>query len=188
MSKFRQKHARILRVVRKVHRIFGIWLFMFLFITGATGLILGWKKNSFGLILAETASGVNNDSKRFLPLDTLIIIAENHAKLYFQDGNQELDRIEVRPEKGIVKVNFKDNYTGLQIDATNGKLLKVEQRNSDLIEHIHDGSWFDRLFGLDSGVFKLIYTSLCGLGLIIFTVSGFWLWYGPKLIRSHHEE
>ncbi|MFZ1454607.1 MAG: PepSY-associated TM helix domain-containing protein [Saprospiraceae bacterium] len=188
MSIFRQKQARILRIVRKIHRIFGIWLFLFLFVTGATGLLLGWKKNSFGLILAETTSGVSRDVQGFLLLDTIISISENHARLHFQNGEHEIDRIEVRPDKGIVKVNFKNNYKGLQIDATNGKILKVESRNSDLIEHIHDGSWFDRTFGLSSGIFKLIYTSLCGIGLIVFTVSGFWLWYGPKLIRRHHEE
>ena len=147
MSIFRQKQARILRIVRKIHRIFGIWLFLFLFVTGATGLLLGWKKNSFGLILAETTSGVSRDVQGFLLLDTIISISENHARLHFQNGEHEIDRIEVRPDKGIVKVNFKNNYKGLQIDATNGKILKVESRNSDLIEHIHDGSWFDRTFG-----------------------------------------
>ena len=117
-------------------------------------MLLGWKKNSFGLILAETTSGVSRDVQGFLLLDTIISISENHARLHFQNGEHEIDRIEVRPDKGIVKVNFKNNYKGLQIDATNGKILKVESRNSDLIEHIHDGSWFDRTCGLSSGIFN----------------------------------
>lgn len=149
-------------------------------------MLLGWKKNSFGLILAETSSGISKNVNEYLRIDTLVAIAENygHANI----SSNELDRIEVRPDKGIVKISFKNSYTGLQIDASTGEILKVERRNSDLIEHIHDGTWFDRVFGLKSGAFKLIYTSLCGIGLVVFTLTGFWLWYGPKLIRSHHDE
>ena len=99
----------------------------------------------------------------------------------------------------VMRIEWRGRYdNGLQGGKSNAEspgrmagkadILKVESRNSDLIEHIHDGSWFDRTFGLSSGIFKLIYTSLCGIGLIVFTVSGFWLWYGPKLIRRHHEE
>lgn len=185
MSVYRQKHAKILRFVRRIHRIFGIWLFIFLFVTGVTGLLLGWKKNSFGLILADTSTGVSNNVYNFLKLDTIVSIADKYS--IDNIAPNEVDRIEVRPDKGIVKINYKNSYTGLQIDASTGEILKVERRNSDLIEHIHDGTWFDRIFGLKSGAFKLIYTSLCGIGLVIFTLTGFWLWYGPKLIRSHHE-
>jgi uncharacterized iron-regulated membrane protein len=30
---------------------------------------------------------------------------------------------------------------------------------------------------------KLIYNTIMGLALILFTVTGFWLWYGPKRMR-----
>jgi uncharacterized iron-regulated membrane protein len=60
----------------------------------------------------------------------------------------------------------------------------VESRRSDFVENIHDGSILDRLLQTN-GIIKLIYTSIMGLALIIFVVTGFWLWYGPKRMRRH---
>ena len=181
----RQKQAKILRLVRKIHRFTGVGLFLFLFSSGITGLLLGWKKNSMGLILAETSQGVSKDSKDWLPIDLLIGIATKHP-VNLKNGKipGEVDRIEIRPDKGIVKINYKSNYKGLQIDATTGKILMIESRNADLIEHIHDGSFFDKQTGNKFGAFKLFYTSLCGLGLITFCITGFWMWYGPKKFRK----
>lgn len=181
----RQKQAKILRLVRKIHRIAGICLFMFLFLNGVTGILLGWKKHSGGLILAETSIGVSNNSKNWLNMDSLIRIAVNHP-INVKNGNisGEVDRVEIRPDKGIVKINFKSNYKGLQIDATTGKILLIENRNSDLIEQIHDGSWVDKQIGVKSGLFKLLYTTISGIGLLTFCVTGFWLWYGPKKMKN----
>ncbi len=36
--------AKTLRIVRKIHRTTGVFLFIFFFIIGITGLLLGWKK------------------------------------------------------------------------------------------------------------------------------------------------
>lgn len=185
MSLDRQKQAKILRTVRKIHRFAGIGLFLFLFITGVTGLLLGWKKNSGGLILADTSIGVSQNMKDWLPIDSLIMIAVNHpVNIVSQKKLNNIDRIEIRPEKGIVKINFRSNYKALQVDATTGAILLIEERNADLIEQIHDGSLIDKQIGLKSGAFKLFYTTICGLGLLTFTITGFWLWYGPKKIRK----
>lgn len=181
----RQKQAKVLRVFRKIHRVAGVSLFLFLFCIGVTGLLLGWKKNSGGLILADTSKGISSDLNTWLPMHQL---AENAIK-YVNDSIPEnlatkIDRIDVRPDKGIVKITFKDHYVGVQLDGRTGFVLKKENRNADLIEQIHDGSWVDRLFGLNSGVFKLFYTTVSGLGLLIFCITGFWLWYGPKMFRK----
>jgi hypothetical protein len=31
--------------------------------------------------------------------------------------------------------------------------------------------------------FKVLVSSISGLALLIFTITGFWLWYGPKRMR-----
>ena len=51
--------ASFLRSVRKIHRYTGIFLFAFFFIIAITGLLLGWKKNSFGLILPASSTGTS---------------------------------------------------------------------------------------------------------------------------------
>ncbi|HRG29174.1 MAG TPA: hypothetical protein PLJ00_14850, partial [Chitinophagales bacterium] len=66
-----------------------------------------------------------------------------------------------------------------------GKLLSIERRRSDFIEKVHDGSILDEVFNTSNGQIKLIYTSIMGLALLIFTITGFWLWYGPKRMRKN---
>lgn len=147
--------------------------------------MLGWKKNSGGIILANTAKGTSTDLSKWLNLDTLTHLTQSYMSDSLGITDAVLDRMDVRPDKGVIKYSFSNYYTGIQIDAATGQILLIEQRYSDLVEHIHDGSWVDRQLGLDSGVFKLIFTTIAGLGILTFCVTGFWLWYGPKLLRRY---
>ena len=183
----RVKQAKVLRVFRKIHRVTGALLFVFFFIVAITGLLLGWKKHSAGLILADTQSGTSSDLTTWLPMDILQLLAVQFLHQNVSPSlSDEIDRIDVRPGKGVVKFSFKNHYWGLQLDGSTGKLLQVEQRRSDFIEHIHDGSIIDNLLNTSAGLFKLFYTTVMGLALILFTVTGFWLWYGPKRMRKHY--
>ncbi|MBC7884906.1 MAG: PepSY domain-containing protein, partial [Saprospiraceae bacterium] len=173
----RQQKAKTIRIFRRIHRFTGIFLFVFLFIVGVTGIMLGWKKNSFGLILADTTEGSSLNPDKWLSIDSL----QKKAMIYMSDSmgvrmDAEIDRIDVRPDKGVLKFTFKNHYNGLQLDAATGIVLKVERRNADMIEQIHDGSIVQKIFSMQTGIFKLLYTSIMGLGLITFTVTGFWLW------------
>ena len=183
MALNRQEHASILRKFRKVHRWTGACLFLLFLVISLTGLLLGWKKNSGGYILADTKTGSSADTREWVSLDSLKRSASYYLAQEVDPGlSSEIDRFDIRPDKGTVKVRFKDHYWGLQLDAATGKLLGVEQRRSDFIEQLHDGSIIDDISGT-GGYFKLFYTSLTGLALLTFTVTGFWLWYGPKYMR-----
>ncbi len=181
----RQKQASVLRVFRKIHRITGALLFVFFFIIAISGLLLGWKKHSGGMILAKSHKGTSSDLKDWLTLDSL----HKMASKYLTDSVDEtlslkLDRIDVRKEKGMVKFIFEDHFWGVQLDGATGQLLHVEKRISDYIENIHDGSILDSWSGVKGGYLKLLYTSIMGFALLIFTITGFWLWYGPKRMRK----
>ncbi|WP_348771738.1 PepSY-associated TM helix domain-containing protein [Maribacter sp. MMG018] len=184
-TKKRKQQAKILRNFRKVHRLTGAWLFIFFMFISVTGLLLGWKKNSNGLILADTEKGTTSEIAEWLPLDDL----RQNAQQIFEDSistklSSEIDRIDVRPDKGILKFKFKDNFYGIQLDGATGELLKIERRRSDIIEQIHDGSILDRYLGTSNAPIKLVYTTITGLALLIFTITGFWLWYGPKQMKK----
>ncbi len=186
-DKKQKQRAEILKISRKVHRTTGALLFVFFFAVSVTGLLLGWKKNSGGVLLAKTYAGKSTDQKNWMPMHLLQERALQYAREHISDDYQaKVDRIDVRPDKGIVKFVFVEDYWGLQIDATTGELLHVERRTADLIENIHDGSVLDYLAGTD-GIFKLIYTSIMGLALTLFTITGFWLWYGPKNFKKHRD-
>ena len=189
-TKSRQKQAKILRVFRKVHRTTGALLFVFFFVVSVTGLLLGWKKNSGGVILSRSYEGTSTDLKDWLSVDSL---SKNATKIFRDSISQtrslDLDRIDIRQDKGMVKFVFIDGFWGIQLDGATGKLLHIERRRSDFIEKIHDGSVLDYYFHTSSGLIKLVYTTVMGVALLIFTITGFWLWYGPKRMRRramHH--
>ncbi|RLD24415.1 MAG: PepSY domain-containing protein [Bacteroidetes bacterium] len=181
----RKNQARTLRLFRKVHRITGISLFFFFFFVSTTGLLLGWKKHSGELLLAKSHQGTTADLKKWLPIDSLNIIAGNILHDSVSTSlSTKIDRIDIRKEKGMVKFIYKDHFWGIQLDGATGELLNISTRRSDYIENIHDGSILDNYLGTSNGQIKLIYTSIMGLALLTFTITGFWLWYGPKRIRQ----
>mgnify|MGYP006183408223 CR=1 FL=1 len=91
--------------------------------------------------------------------------------------------IDVRDEKGIVKFIFAKHYYGIQLDGATGAVLSIGKRRSDVVENIHDGSIIDNYLGTN-GYVKLIYTIVMSVALLVFTITGFWLWYGPKYMRK----
>ena len=180
----RKKQAKILRGFRKVHRVTGATLFIFFFVVSISGLLLGWKKNSNDYLLSKTYQGTSTELKNWLPIDSL----HNQATFYFKehistDISPKASRIEIRKEKGTAKFIFQ-NYYGIQIDGATGNLLHIERRRSDFIEGIHDGSALDVYFNTSGNPIKLIYTTIMGLALLLFTITGFWLWLGPKRMRK----
>lgn len=181
----RQQQAKLLRTFRKIHRTTGALLFVFFFIISLTGLLLGWKKHSGGLILPKSYKGTTTDLKDWLPLDSL---HQNACKFLHDsvsaDISLDLERIDVRKDKGMVKFVFADSFWEVQLDGASGQLLVIDRRRSDFIEKIHDGSILDYYLGSTGGYVKLVYTSIMGLALLTFTITGFWLWYGPKRMRE----
>lgn len=183
-NKSRQQQAKVLRIFRKVHRITGAVLFIFFFFISISGLLLGWKNNSSGLILPKTKTGSTTNLTQWLPIDSLY----NKACFILNDSisselSVDIDRIDIRKNKGSLKFVFEDHYWEVQLDGATGKVLSIGKRNSDFIENIHDGSILDGWFNTSNKPFKLVYTTIMGLALLLFTVSGFWLWYGPKKLK-----
>ena len=172
-----KKYVLSLRQFRKVHRYLGLGLAVFLLISAATGILLGLKKK-VDFIQPPTKRGEQYNLKEWLPLYHLQEVAQ--TALMQELALNELPniaRMDVRPSKGIVKVLFESNYWEVQVDGSTGKVYSVAKRHSDWIETIHDGS-------IISDSFKLISMNVLGLGLIILIVAGWWLWYGPQLIRA----
>lgn len=172
--------AKQTRLYRKLHKWIAIPLLLFLFIIGITGLLLGLKKQT-GL-LPPTMKGTSNNAEKWLSLDSIQSVAVRYASQTLQKS-AAIDRIDIRPAKGTAKIVFARHFTELQLDCTTGAILSVETRRSDIIEKIHDGSILDFLVGTDNDPIKVIYTFCASAGLILLSVSGFWLWYNPKKMK-----
>jgi uncharacterized iron-regulated membrane protein len=183
----RKKQAKTLRVFRKIHRTTGLTLMVFFLIVSISGLLLGWKKNSGGYILPKSFQGTSTNLKDWLPIDSLHEIACQILKdSISKNQSLELERIDIRKDKGMIKFVFIQNFLGIQLDGSNGKLLTIEKRRSDFIENIHDGSILDYYFGTKGEILKLIYSTIMGLALFTFVITGFWLWLGPKRMRKNN--
>ena len=180
----RKQQAKVLRQFRSIHRAMGALLFVFFFVISVSGLLLGIKKNSSDILLPKTQKGTTTDLTKWLPLEDL----KEKAVLVLHDSvspelDTKLNRIDVRNEKGVVKFSFDKHYYGIQLDGATGEVLHIGKRRSDVVENIHDGSIIDNYLGT-SGYFKLVYTVIMSIALLLFTITGFWLWYGPTKMRK----
>lgn len=77
-----------------------------------------------------------------IPFDRILEITQTIPEAQVSHW-QDVDRIDVRPQDGIMKVLSK-NHWEIQLDHQTGKVLQVAYRRSDLIESIHDGSFFHK--------------------------------------------
>ncbi len=169
-----------LRLFRKWHKYTGIVLAVFIFISAFTGLLLAWKKE-WSLIQPPTTKGQSSELKDWLPLHQLDSIAK--IALLQKLPDQPIfatKRIDVRPEKGIVKFIFGSKNMEVQIDGFTGDVYSVARRHSDWIEQLHDGS-------IISDNFKLLSMTLLSFGLFLLIGSGIWLWRGPIIIRKNRK-
>lgn len=176
MSKL-QQYVKSLRSFRVWHRYTGLFLLILVLISSVTGILLAWKKN-FDTLQPSTQKGISKDLTTWKPLSELantaqLALVEKYPNL---EGNA-IDRIDVRPRKGIAKVLFKEGNWEVQIDGTNGEVKSMAKRHADWIEQLHDGSIINDLF-------KLVSMNTLGIGLILLMTTGFWLWYGPKRVRQ----
>lgn len=165
-----------LRQYRSLHRIIGISLAVFLVLSAFTGVLLGWKKD-IETLQPSTRQGSSADMASWKSFKEISLAAQTAMDSAGQKLN-EIDRFDVRPSNGIVKVLFKDGFWEVQVDGQSGKVMSIAQRHSDWIEHLHDGS-------IISDFFKLLYTNIIGIGLLLLACSGVYMWVSPKIIRRY---
>ncbi|MCU0457669.1 MAG: PepSY domain-containing protein [Bacteroidales bacterium] len=170
-----------MKTIRRIHRLTASFLSVALLLVAVSGILLGWKKNSNGYIHPDSYEGTTDDLSKWLPVDSLKTIAILTLRESGNEGlSEELERIDIRPDKGMVKFVFAHHYHGIQLDGATGRVLHRENRRSDLVEDIHDMSIVDKLLGIEGEVFKLVYTTFTGLSLLIFTITGIWLRYRSR--------
>lgn len=168
---------RSLRKFRVLHRWMGLTLAILLIISAVTGILLALKKD-VNLIQPPTQKGISKNLADWKPINELNLIAqEAFYKAHPNQKNNPVDKMDVRPSKGIVKVLFENGYWEVQVDGVSGEVKSIAKRHSDWIEHLHDGS-------IISDGFKLFSMNFLGIGLLFLITTGVWLWYGPRRVRK----
>ncbi len=122
---------------RKLHRWGAIAVAVPFLIVIATGLILQVKKQVAWVQPTEMKGSAGAPQ---VSLAAVFEAARSRPETGIQSWS-DIDRIDVRPSKGLIKVIGNSRWE-VQIDHATGAVLKTAYRRSDLMESLHDGSWF----------------------------------------------
>ena len=129
--------VRFRQLSRSLHLWGALIVFTPVIIVLLSGLLLQVKKE-FEWIQPATQRGVSSEPS--ISFETILSSASNVTEAGIRSW-QDIDRLDVRPDKGVVKVQTNSGVE-IQIDANTGDVIQVATRRSDTIEAIHDGSWF----------------------------------------------
>jgi hypothetical protein len=125
---------------RKLHRWGSISVAIPFLIVIATGLLLQVKKQVPWVQPVEQKGTPGAPS---VSLEALLTAARSVPEAGIREWT-DVDRIDVRPGKGLIKVIGTSRWE-VQVDATSGAVLQTAFRRSDWLETLHDGSWFHPL-------------------------------------------
>lgn len=129
--------SKLRQFSRQIHLWLAVTILIPSVIVIGSGILLQVKKQS-DWIQPPTLKGQAKEPD--ISFAHLLDVVKSIPELEVSDWEQ-VDRIDVRPNKGIIKVLVSNNWEA-QIDGQTGEILQVAYRRSDIIEAIHDGSWF----------------------------------------------
>ena len=125
------------KISRNLHLWFSLVIFVPVVIVISSGLLLQVKKEVDWL----QPPTQNTTSKTLsISFDDVIDAVQQVPEVNLTSWD-DIDRLDVRPNKGIIKVRGK-NHWEVQLNAATGEVVQVAYRRTDTIEAIHDGSWF----------------------------------------------
>ena len=157
--------------MRKGHRWGAVAIALPFLLVILTGILLQLKKD-WDWVQPPTARGTGKVPA--ISFDQVLAAARSVPEAGIHSWD-DVDRLDVRPDRGLVKVQAKNGWE-VQVDTADGRVLQTAYRRSDVIETLHDGSWFhDR-----AKVWVFLPTAAVVLGL---WVSGMYLFFLPILVR-----
>ncbi|MBB6522653.1 PepSY-associated TM helix domain-containing protein [Pseudoteredinibacter isoporae] len=159
--------AKSHRLNRKIHFWGAILCVLPVLIMIGSGVLLLLKKES-DWIQPPTIKGQKGAPT--LSYEDILAKAQAEPRLEV-DSWGDIKRLDVRPDKGVIKLQARNGYE-MQLDQQSGEVLHLDFRRSDVIEAIHDGSFFHGNAKL--GLFlpaSLVLLALSITGIYLFTIT-----------------
>ena len=159
------------KINRSTHKWASIIVAIPLLIILVTGILLLVKKE-FTYLQPPSAKGIIN-----IPSISFEKILAQVKTVKETDVNtwEDIDRLDVRPSKGIIKVRAKSHWE-IQLDSNTGEVLHVAYRRSDIIEQIHDGTYWQKNANL--------WLSLpVAIVVLLISLTGLFLFFYPYFKR-----
>ena len=137
-------------------------------VIAVTGVALNHKR-ALGLMPDVSAPG--GELADALSLSQL----EQAAREALPEGSDGslVDRMDVRPDDGLVKIRFDDReVTEVSLSLVDGQVLHVGPRQDVFMEKLHSGEIF--------GDGWMLLSDGAAIGLILLLLTGLWLWLLPR--------
>ncbi|MCH2451487.1 MAG: PepSY domain-containing protein [Gracilimonas sp.] len=163
-------HTR--RDLRKIHRWGGALIALPFLLVSITGLILQVKKE-VDWVQPPSQTGISTVPS--ISFDDILTVSKTVPESDITSWD-DIDRLDVRPDKGIVKVRAVNRWE-IQIDTHTAEVLQVAYRRSELLESLHDGSWFH-----DSAKLWVFLPS--GLIVTVLWITGIYLFFLPYVAKK----
>ena len=167
----KQRRSRTARWTRKAHRWGAVIVALPFIVVLVSGVLLQLKKQ-IEWIQPPTHQGAAGPPSISFPQVLDAVMAVPEAAVH---GWEDIDRVDVRPSNGVLKVRAKNRWE-IQLDAQSGEVLQLAYRRSDLIESIHDGSFFHSNVKL----WLFLPTAVVVIGL---WTTGLYLFAVPHLVK-----
>lgn len=155
---------------RKVHYWVSIAIALPLLLIIATGVLLQVKKDIAWIQPPERTG----DGAPGVSFESVLAATAAVPEASVRDWT-DIQRIDVRPDKSLLKVTARNGWE-IQLDVSDGRVLQSAPRRSDLIEALHDGSWFG------SAVKRWVFLPSAVL-LLFLWATGIYLFLLPQLRR-----
>jgi len=155
------------KIAWQMHKWVGIVSALLLINVSVTGLLL-LEKKKLAWLQPPTQIGAPGTEADFITIQELLTSVAQLEHPDFPDA-AAIDRVDFRPGKRVFKVRSQHHNAEIQVDAINGSILSVAPRRSDLIETLHDGSWFAPWM---HGVLM----PLAAIANFLLVITGLYLW------------
>ena len=166
------------RDFRKIHKWGAILIALPFLIVLITGLFLQVKKE-FTWIQPPSQAGTIAYQTPDIGFEQILQISKSDKEANISSW-EDIDRLDVRPDDGIVKVRSTENWE-LQIDLGTGAVLSSMKRRSGIIESLHDGSWFH-----DQAKLWVFLPS--GIVVTILWITGIYLFFLPYFAKRRNRK
>ena len=157
--------------LRKLHRWGSILIALPFLLVILTGLLLQLKKE---IAWVQPPSKRGTAMGPALTFEQILRVMQSVPEAEVRSWN-DIDRLDVRPDRALIKVQCKNSWE-VQLDAQEGKVLQIAYRRSDLIESLHDGSWFGEPIKL------WIFLPAAGIVLGLW-LTGMYLFFLPLVVK-----
>jgi hypothetical protein len=178
-----RRRRRFSRLAFYVHLWLGVISTVALIAIAITGILLNHKRG-LGL-MPDVPHEPTGTFAGAVPLERLATAALEAAPPSARPGWNPgdpvdislIDRMDVRPRDGFVKVRLRDEASmEMTVDINSGRVIHVGRRGDVFLEKLHSGEAFGGTF--------IILSDIAAIALVLTLITGYWLWLVPKLHRG----